>query len=135
MNDYTKFPCCKMKIKNFWAYIFSIFIIVVLIFQLIGQFKKMGSIIKIETNKSYYESWTQANKTFCSKFPGKVKAAYNCGVRSRYDFNPKKAYKKSDIKGQAEIMSDKLIGVNMPLDITIETKEKCEDFRISLVFD
>lgn len=64
-----------------------------------------------------------------------MRRGYNCGVKSRYDFDEKKAYEQSDIQGQAEIMSDKMIGMNMPLDMTIETKEKCEDLRISLVFD
>lgn len=99
MNDYTQFPCCKVKVKNLWAYVFSIFIIVVLISQIVGQLKKMGSIIKIDSNKSYYESWTPANKTFCGKFPGAVKATYSCGQKSRYDLNKKKAYKKADILG------------------------------------
>lgn len=83
--------------------------------------KKMGSIIKIETNKSYFESWSKADKKFCSKFPSKVKPTYSCGKKSRYDYKPKKAYKKSDIEGQAKIMADEKIGMNMPLDITIET--------------
>jgi len=36
MNDYTQFPCCKYRVKNLWAYIFSVFIIVVLVIQIVG---------------------------------------------------------------------------------------------------
>jgi hypothetical protein len=49
--------------------------------------------------------------------------------------NKKKAYKKGDIEGQAEIMADKMIGMTMPLDMTIETDKPCDELRISLVVD
>ena len=135
LNDYTQFPCCKFRVKNLWAYIFSVFIIFVLISQIVVQLKKMGSIIKIETNKSYFESWTKADKKFCQKFPSKVKAMYSCGQKSRYDYKKKKAYTKKDIEGQAEIMKHELVGMNMPLDMTIETDSKCSDYKVSLVLD
>lgn len=135
LNDYTQFPCCKCRVKNLWAYIFSVFIIAVLISQIVGQLKKMGSIIKIETNKSYFESWTKADKKFCQKFPSKVKSMYSCGQKSRYAYNKKKAYTKKDIEGQAEVMAHELVGMNMPLDMTIETDSKCSDYKVSLVLD
>lgn len=81
---------------------FSIVIIAVIITQLVAQLKKLGQIIAIDTNKSYYESWTKANSTFCGKFPGTVKATFNCGTKSKYSYNSKKAYSEDDINEQID---------------------------------
>jgi hypothetical protein len=58
----------------------------------------MGSIVKLDSNKSYYEAWTKADNKFCGKFPKKVKGTYTCGKPTRYSLNPKKAYTKKDVK-------------------------------------
>jgi hypothetical protein len=81
----------------------------------------MGSIIKLDTNKSYYEAWTKANKKFCDKFPKKIKGTYTCGKPTRYSMNPKKAYKEGDIEEQNEYFTDPLVKVETPFDITIKT--------------
>lgn len=67
-------------------------------FQLVGLVKKMGSIIAITSNKSYYEDWTENNSTYCGKFPGNLKAAYNCGKKSKHAKKDKKAYTREQME-------------------------------------
>jgi hypothetical protein len=118
LDDYTVCPCYKKcKCKNFWAYLFSVFIIAVIITQLVGLLKKMGSIISISTNKSYYEDWTENNATYCSKFPGNIKASYNCNKTTKYDMDEKKAFTLDHMNSQADILEDPLIKMAAPFDI------------------
>lgn len=118
LDDHTACPCYKKcKCKNFWAYLFSLFIIAVIITQLVGLLKKMGSIISISTNKSYYENWTENNATYCNKFPGNIKASYNCNKTTKYDMNEKKAFTLDHMNSQADILADPLIKMAAPFDI------------------
>lgn len=136
MDDHTRCPCCKsIRCKNLWAYLFSFVIVGCLISQMIGQLKNMGSIIKLDSNKSYYQAWTVANKKFCNKFPKKIKGTYTCGKPTRYSMNPKAAYKKSDITEQNEYFTDPLIKVETPFDISIKTDKECKNYQLSLVLE
>jgi hypothetical protein len=67
-------------------------------FQLVGLLKKMGSIISKSSNKSYYEDWTENNSTYCEKFPGNLKASYNCGKKSKHGKKEDKAYTREQME-------------------------------------
>jgi hypothetical protein len=76
----------------------------ILIIQLVGLLKKMGSIIALSSSKSYYEDWTDNNQTYCTKFPGNIKASYNCGKKTKYDKDEKKAYTQKQMEAQADYL-------------------------------
>lgn len=69
----------------------------------------MGSIVSRSSNKSYYENWTENNKTWCEKFPGNIRASYNCGKKTKYDKDEKKSYTLDHMHSQADILEDPMI--------------------------